>query len=88
MAMMSGNVDGPGGFARGNRLSFARPSAPTVAHELGHNMNLDHAPCGGAAGLDGGFPYPDGSIGAWGYDVEGGSGLGLSLITIDKRHYR
>ena len=51
-------------------------------------MNLDHAPCGGAAGLDGGFPYPDGSIGAWGYDFEGGSGLGLSLITIDKIHYR
>ena len=71
MAMMSGNVDGPGGFAQGNRLSFARPSATTIAHELGHNMSLDHAPCGGAAGVDGGYPYPDGSIGAWGYDFEG-----------------
>ena len=71
MAMMSGNVDGPGGFARGNRLSFARPSATTIAHELGHNMDLDHAPCGGTAGIDRGYPYPDGSIGAWGYDFEG-----------------
>ena len=70
MAMMSGNVDGPGGFARGNRLSFSRPSATTIAHELGHNMSLDHAPCGGPAGLDSGFPYPDGSIGAWGHDFE------------------
>ena len=71
MAMMSGDVDGPGGFALGNRLSFARPSATTIAHELGHNMDLDHAPCGGTAGIDRGYPYPDGSIGAWGYDFEG-----------------
>ena len=71
MAMMSGDVDGPFGFAVGNRLSFARPSAPTIAHELGHNMDLSHAPCGGASGLDAGFPYPDGSIGVWGYDFEG-----------------
>ena len=71
MAMMSGNVDGPGGFAVGNRLSFARPRATTIAHELGHNMDLDHAPCGGTAGIDRGYPYPDGSIGAWGYDFEG-----------------
>ena len=75
MAMMSGNVDGPGGFAQGNRLSFARPWAPFIAHELGHNMSLEHAPCGSASGLDRGFPYPDGSIGVWGYDFEGGGTL-------------
>ena len=70
LAMMSGDVAGPGGFARGNRLSFARPNPAFIAHELGHNMSLDHAPCGGASGLDRGFPYPDGSIGVWGYDLE------------------
>ena len=75
MAMMSGNVDGPGGYARGNRLSFARPVATTIAHELGHNMSLDHAPCGGAAGLDRGYPYSDGSSGSWGYDHDGGGVL-------------
>ena len=75
MAMMSGTVDGPGGFAEGNRLSFARPIATTIAHELGHNMDLNHAPCGGPTGLDRGFPYPDGSIGSWGYDFEGGGTL-------------
>ena len=76
MAMMSGNVDGDlAGYARGNRLSFARPAATTIAHELGHNMSLDHAPCGSAAGLDRGYPYSDGSSGSWGYDHEGGGVL-------------
>ena len=41
----------------------------TIAHELGHNLNLYHAPCGGAGGPDRDYPYPDGSIGAWGYDL-------------------
>ena len=38
-------------------------------------MSLRHAPCGSAAGLDGGYPYPDGSSGSWGYDHEGGGVL-------------
>ena len=37
-----------------------------MAHELGHNMSLDHAPCNVSG--DPNYPYPDGSIGAWGYD--------------------
>ncbi|MXY49533.1 MAG: hypothetical protein F4Y38_09620 [Gemmatimonadetes bacterium] len=45
----------------------------TIAHELGHNMNLRHAPCGGPAGLDPDYPYADGTTGAWGYDVLSGS---------------
>ncbi len=44
-----------------------------IAHELGHNMNLGHAPCGGPAGLDPDYPYIDGSTGAWGYDLLSGS---------------
>ena len=75
MAMMSGDVVGPGGFARGNRLNFSRPNPLVIAHELGHNMSLSHAPCGGPAGLDGGYPYPDGSSGVWGYDFDGVGGL-------------
>lgn len=39
-----------------------------IAHELGHNMSLKHAPCGGAAAPDRHFPYEDGAIGVWGYD--------------------
>ena len=39
-----------------------------IAHELGHNLNLAHAPGCGPAGPDPEYPYEDGAIGAWGYD--------------------
>ena len=39
-----------------------------IAHELGHNLSLDHAPGCGTALLDPDYPYEDGSIGVWGYD--------------------
>ncbi len=42
--------------------------ASTFAHELGHNLSLWHAPCGGAGGPDPDYPYPEASIGTWGYD--------------------
>lgn len=46
------------------------PSGDEVlAHELGHNLSLNHAPCGGVSNPDPSFPQPDGSIGAWGLDV-------------------
>ena len=53
------------------RSSVSIPSGDVIAHELGHNMNLRHAPCGGAGGPDPRYPYPGGSIGAWGYDFPG-----------------
>ncbi len=40
-----------------------------LAHEVGHNLSLLHAPCGHPGGEDPAFPYPDGSIGVWGLDV-------------------
>ena len=46
------------------------PSGSYVAaHELGHNWGLGHAPCNVTSGVDPAFPYPDGSIGVWGYDL-------------------
>ncbi len=45
------------------------PGSSTFAHELGHTMNLLHAPCGDPALVDPEFPYADGSVGAWGYDA-------------------
>ncbi len=41
----------------------------TCAHELGHAAGRSHAPCGGAGNPDPSFPYADGSIGVWGYDI-------------------
>ena len=44
-----------------------------LAHEVGHNLNLRHAPCGGAGNTDPDFPHAGGSIGAWGYDFRDGT---------------
>jgi len=52
--------------------SFAVPLPNTVAHELGHNMGLYHAPCGNAGGPDRLFPDHNGRIGSWGYDRDSG----------------
>ena len=50
------------------RASFSRVRSITIAHELGHNLSLRHAPCGGAPGPDAAFPTRDGTIGAWGFN--------------------
>ena len=44
-------------------------AASTVAHELGHNWNRDHAPCGGPAGVDQAYPYANARIGVFGFDL-------------------
>ena len=73
-----GTMAGPvTGGARGvafvpGRASFSVPRPGIIAHELGHNMSLHHAPCGGAGDPDPSFPYVDGSVGAWGYDFARG----------------
>jgi hypothetical protein len=43
-------------------------SLGTATHELGHNFGQNHAPCGGVAGADPGFPYANGRIGTWGWN--------------------
>ncbi len=53
-------------------VSWSRSGkAGVVAHELGHNFSLDHAPCGVSG--DPSFPYAGGKIGVWGYDLESGT---------------
>ena len=52
----------------GYPASVGRSDPATLAHELGHNLGLRHAPCGGAAGVDKAYPYDGGEIGVWGYD--------------------
>lgn len=49
------------------------PSGSSVmAHELGHNFNRSHSPCGGPGGIDPQYPangfYSGGRIGVYGYD--------------------
>ncbi len=55
--------------------SFVATNGRTMAHELGHNMSLYHAPCGGPAQPDRSFPSINGATGAWGYDFRAGGSL-------------
>ncbi len=72
MGMMSEPVTQPLGVAfQPGWTSFSAPRPSTMAHELGHNMSLAHAPCGNASGADPLFPHSGGLIGGWGYDFRG-----------------
>jgi hypothetical protein len=53
----------------GYPVSLGLEDEHIVAHELGHNLSLPHAPCGGPADADPNYPYGGGSIGSWGYDI-------------------
>ena len=44
-------------------------SVNTAAHEVGHAHGREHAPCGGAQGVDPDFPHAGGFIGVWGYNL-------------------
>ena len=71
MGTMAGPRRGVAGVAAvPGRTSFAIPDSAVIAHELGHNMSLYHAPCGGPAQVDPSYPDPQGRIGAWGWDFE------------------
>ncbi len=65
------NSDGGGLAYLGGFASFSDPRPDIIAHELGHNMSLSHAPCS-APGADPWYPAPGGMIGSWGYDFRGG----------------
>jgi hypothetical protein len=44
-------------------------AAETLVHEVGHQHGRGHTECGGADGQDPRFPYPNGQIGVWGFDM-------------------
>jgi hypothetical protein len=51
-------------------LGYNDPSSfKTIIHETGHTQGRQHAPCGGAQNVDPAFPYSNGDIGDWGYDL-------------------
>ena len=62
---------GLGGQAAGNDVSVAALEGDIIAHEVGHNMSLLHAPCGGPDRVDPAYPDPDGRVGTWGYNPRG-----------------
>lgn len=57
------------------KVSVSRLNAGTIAHELGHNLNLRHADCGNPVGVDPTYPYSDARTGVWGYDPRDGGSL-------------
>jgi len=71
MGTMAQPVTGARGVAdRPGRTSFSIPAGWIMAHELGHNMSLEHPWTNPL------FPsYPGGRIGAWGYDFRDGGRL-------------
>ena len=77
MGMMTGRLANRirGAALISGRASFSVPHATTMAHEIGHNLSLLHAPCGGAARLDPHYPSPQGAIGSWGHDTREGGEL-------------
>ena len=70
---VNGQVRGLSRF--GGWVSLGRALDEELAHEVGHNFDLRHAPCGGALYTDPEFPYANGSIGVWGYDFRDGTVL-------------
>ena len=62
----SDNVLGGVGTINGFSSIVSELIGGFIAHELGHNMGLGHAPCGPVQSSK--YPFEDGSIGAWGYD--------------------
>jgi hypothetical protein len=53
----------------GMGIGFLEAAVGTFVHELGHIYRRPHAPCGGAAGADEEYPYPEAALGSWGYDL-------------------
>ncbi len=69
--VVSRGLAGAGGIANiAYPVSVGADVDHIYTHEVGHTMNLYHAPCNGAPAPPGyNYPYEDGSIGVWGYDI-------------------
>ncbi|MBA3496029.1 MAG: hypothetical protein H0T86_02875 [Gemmatimonadales bacterium] len=66
----SSGVAGVGYIGGKAAMGWDKPGADNVAaHEWGHNWGRQHAPCGDPGGVDGSYPYADGVIGVYGFDV-------------------
>ena len=76
MGLLSGEFSGAAGIGNlGRRTAYSVTSSSVIAHEFGHNLSLQHTPCGRPMGVDPAYPYPGASPGIWGYDFSGGGRL-------------
>ncbi|MDE0394689.1 MAG: Ig-like domain-containing protein [Gammaproteobacteria bacterium] len=76
MGLLSGESSGAAGIGDlGRRTAYSVTSSSVIAHEFGHNLSLQHTPCGRPAGVDPAYPYADASPGIWGYDFREGGRL-------------
>lgn len=66
-ASFGGGVAGIGYVGQG-AATGRDDSASVATHELGHNFGQNHAPCGGVAGADASYPYPNARLGTWGWN--------------------
>ncbi len=95
MAALSGEATGAWGVAWiPGWTSYVRVGAVsqpeealTIAHELGHNLSLYHAPCDVGATVDRAYPFPNGSTGAWGLDSRSGQNVLVPSTTADFMSY-
>ncbi len=82
MGLLSGEFSGAAGIGiLGRRVAYSITDAATIAHEFGHNLSLNHTPCGDPLGVDPAYPYPNASPGGWGYDFSG-----QRLVAPDEHH--
>lgn len=69
----SSGVAGVGYIGGNTRTAIGWDRLPSgagiMAHEVGHNMDRQHAPCGGPASPDPAYPYSGGVTGVWGLDL-------------------
>lgn len=76
MGLLSGEFSGAAGIGNiGRRTAYSVTSSSVIAHEFGHNLSLQHTPCGQPMGVDPAYPHPAASPGIWGYDFSGGGRL-------------
>ena len=50
-----------------------RVSSETMAHEIGHNHGRGHVDCGGPDAPDPNYPYDNGEVGVYGFDIRQGA---------------
>lgn len=82
MGLLSGEFSGAAGIGDlGRRVAYSITDAATIAHEFGHNLSLQHTPCGNPLGVDPAYPYANASPGGWGYDFSG-----QRLVAPDEHH--